>query len=510
MSFDARRDTLMIDLHTHVFNAAYLPLEGILRARGLAPEVAGPIARFLEAVVEHEETREDSEIAQALANFQAGQRHATSDWISAFNQADDPLTLLAASVDAALLEAHAAGIEEALRHLLADPRTLTLLKRDFSATAVSFGGLHPAGLRRKLLSLLRGVAKLMRNGIVLMEWLALLLRRESAIVEQLLAIFPRTKLFVHHALDLGPHYEAGRCRHSFDTQLQRMHVLSERFEGRLLPFIAWSPFRPDGLAIVKEWLGRGFAGVTFHPPSGYRPRGNSAHDLGDAAQDPAVIDARNLELFRYCAREGAPILAHCQPGEFEHHVGAGCLSHPDAWRRVLATPGLEKLRLCLAQAGGEGWTAPKGREDEESNRHCPHLPGFVASAVDLCIQHENVYLAFGSLETLLRNPLALDNLTQGLRNGCLRHGARFGRRLIYASEWQVLGRTPGITNCQPSFRKLFQDDPVLRHYETDFFTRNALRFLDLPAYLARSEGRIGDTRRQWLQRLDAGRLALVG
>jgi predicted TIM-barrel fold metal-dependent hydrolase len=497
----------MIDIHTHAFNAGYLPLNGILRARNVPAVVAWPLARIFEAFIEYEDLVARSNFAPALRNRVRAAVGSGASWKSLLAEGADPITTFVTEAPPEFLESQAGDIDAALAALSGQPSLLAAPEKaalDSASARLSPRLLAmPAGdLREKLWRLIRKVADIIRGGIEVLQWIVLLLQKETDIVSMLFETYPHMKLYVHHMMDLGPHYKPKRCLYPYDhTQLTRVRALSERYKGKLLAFVAYSPFRRNDLELIKYWLAHGCAGVKFYAPSGYRPIGNTVEDLQNGNFDPAEVDANNMALFQYCVDNDVPIFAHCQPGEFERRKGSGCLSHPNGWERVLITPGLEKLRLCLAHAGGEGWTSAEGREDDGARDACG-LTGFISGAVKLATTFPNVYLEFGCMDTILeRDGVARANFSKRLRRYMDDHGDRLGHRIVYGSDWHMLAKHVGHADYEDEFQAVFKGDPVLAAYESRFFETNALEYLNLKGYLKRSAGSITKKEREYLEGL---------
>ena len=129
-------------------------------------------------------------------------------------------------------------------------------------------------------------------------------------------------------MDMKNHYRDGRTSYDFaPRQIVRMGNPSRLFPGRLATFVAWDPFRADGLDIVKDAVeSRGCVGIKVYPPGGYRPWRNDNSDLADRfvqPPPPEVLDARSLALFRWCVSRDLPVFTHCTPEGFQAYSGIG-------------------------------------------------------------------------------------------------------------------------------------------------------------------------------------------
>lgn len=499
----------MIDVHAHVFNLGYVPVRGIIESRRRWPRVAAAVARLLEDALARDEHLPDAVAASLVAALAAGADAARTADI-ADRSRGDLVTAFVAGVSTGYLESHARDLDEGLAALDTElPAVAAEQGPDAARDAAVVAELEalPAGaLRGKLWRLLRRVAHAITDGAALIDWFLLLLARETDLVSTLRRAWPDVELFVHHMMDMDNHYPPGRSLYPFDElQLRRMRVLTERSGGRLLTFVAYDPFREDGVAVVEQALHRGCGGVKFYPPSGYRPIGNTAEDLAGTEQDAATVDARNLELFAMCVRLDAPIFAHCSPGGMERRPRkSGLLADPRGWRRVLERPGLERLRLCLGHAGGdEGWCLPPERDDEFAE-------SFVPEVIALCADPHfpNVYCEFGHLEQIF-NPTPRAHFARRLGHAVRTHGEAFGRKCLYGSDWHLLARSPEFARFDDLLRTVFRADEALRQFEQHFFRLGALAYLNLSGYLDRNAGVLTRTEEQHLRDVLEGHAATM-
>ncbi|HEY7567231.1 MAG TPA: amidohydrolase family protein [Gemmatimonadaceae bacterium] len=483
----------LIDVHAHVFNLGYVPVQGILQSRGAPKILAVLVAKILEGALEREESLPRSMV----------------EWIAQDKRRDRPeldgITEFVQSASPAFLEAHARDIHEAARRADADMKrraTKSQIAQLRAEAARVFPRLEPlprADLRKGLWDLLKKLAKLLDDGHALVEWLLLLLSKETRLVETLNLAWPESDLFVHHMMDMDSFY-AGHPLYPFlDLQLRRMRVLSERSGGRLLTFVAYDPFRSDAVDIIRRELHNGCAGVKFYPPSGYRPIGNTTDDLKGTGQDPDVINCRNTELFALCTKLNVPILAHCSRGGMERvPKKTGELSDPSAWRTVLHS--FNELRLCLGHAGGDdGWCAPRTKKGEKV-----FADSFAMKVISLCsdANYPNVYCEFGHTERLFDETSRANfagRLGEVARNGA--DGERFLTRVMYGSDWHLLARVQQYAGFDDIFRDIFRADKVLAPHAERFFRGNALQFLNLPAYVRRNDKVLTSEEKRYLNSL---------
>ena len=450
----------MIDIHTHVFNLAYLPVHGILRARGVPESFAAPAARVLDRLTRVDEMNV-SEFDTVLSGAMRSELEVTITDLEldiARSVSDDDLAavredLAQASVALDAMSMPAAN-DEISPSLLLD---LDLLGTD----------------RERLVRMLRAVGRLIDGGDEMLRWLVLMLNRETAIVERLLSTWPEVSLFAHHMMDMDHHYPPGASRFDFVTeQLVRMRKLVARYPGRFLTFVAFDPFRADAVDVVRLALDEhGCGGVKFYPPNGYKPIGNRDEDLIGARADD--VNRRNLELFRLCVERDVPLFTHCTPGGMESRPKVtGKFSDPKRWRRVLETDGLSTLRLCLGHAGGdEGWVAPHSAEGD-----AVWARSYACEVVALCARYPNVYCEFGHMDCVLRTDERA-KLARRLERVVEQYGDAFGLKMMYGSDWHLVARVPDHGELVRVWRAVMRGSGVLAGYETKFLRANAHAYI---------------------------------
>jgi len=113
-----------------------------------------------------------------------------------------------------------------------------------------------------------------------------------------------------------------------------------RYPGRVLPFVAANPARPDMVATVKTALeDHGFVGVKLYPSLGYR------------------VDDGSLDgLFALCNEKRVPLTMHCNTGGF--YADRNFIDHcsPEPWGKILRD--YPDIRICFAHFGGERFFLP--------------------------------------------------------------------------------------------------------------------------------------------------------
>jgi predicted TIM-barrel fold metal-dependent hydrolase len=486
--------TRLADLHTHVFNVGFLPVEGILRVWHVPDKAAAKLTDVLVRLLERDPPASDvsadaggAEAERARFMEMLQRELANPSEPQAFNDPDFFARFVAAVPQADL---------EALANVLtreADEDLISPAARAMSA--MRLGAIVLANnddLRRRLDRLLREVDKvagaiepdeepgaLVTAGVDvggLVKWLCMLVQHESRIAAAFADAWSGKPAFdfrVHHMMDMERHYPGRPPVYDFATeQIRRMRDLAKTAKPTLIGFTAFDPFRDNWEEIIDDALKSGFSGVKFYPPNGFRPIDNATGDIVSGPK-PNVVNATNVAFFRKCVEKDVPIFTHCTPSGFESRPGtSGKFSNPRHWRRVLETPGLEKLRLCFGHAGGqEGWFA---RDDAKGNS--AWVASYAYEVVELCGTYENVYCDFGYFDRLLSG----DDATYfrlRLKAAIDRYPDRFRFRCCYGTDWHLVS----IKKHAKEYPKRFAEalTGILDAYRDDILFGNAKRFLKL-------------------------------
>jgi len=129
-------------------------------------------------------------------------------------------------------------------------------------------------------------------------------------------------------------------QHQIDLTLRQMY----RFPGRVLPFFAFNPLRPDAMDRLRDAYSQGFVGVKLYPSLGYS------------------VESEEVEqVARFCAAHDLPIMQHCSKGGFyaERSDRDKCL--PTLWSTYLE--GYKGLKVCFGHFGGESDFISPGSEN---------------------------------------------------------------------------------------------------------------------------------------------------
>ena len=457
----------MIDMHSHIFNLAYVPIRGILEAWGVPPRLARPAARIFDQLTRVDETPR-SALDQALAGaFASDIELATTDLI--FD--------VARSAPAADLEAVSSEVTDAIAYL--DSIGTEGRTTHYDATLLLEAEMLGTD-RERLARVIRAVGRRVVGKTDTLRWFLLMMNRESVVVDHLLGLWDAGASFVHHMMDMDAHYPHGRSRFDFLTeQVQRLTRLAGHHTGRLRSFVAWCPIRENAVDVVAHALSTSDCiGVKFYPPNGYKPWQNTDGDIyGNATADD--VNRRNMDLFRLCVRRDVPLFAHCSRGGMERVRGkTGTYSDPVYWRQVLTVENLGTLRLCLGHAGGaEGWTTPHGPYGDQQWEQ-----SWACAVVSLCTEYPNVYCEFGHLDAVLDDELRSKFLRRLERVVEATRGARypFARKMMFGSDWHLVSRVPQYRELARVWREMVRRSVVLAPWEHAITTVNAMQYLQLP------------------------------
>lgn len=299
--------------------------------------------------------------------------------------------------------------------------------------------------------------------------------------------------FVHHMMDMqlayvGKHTPAAMVEpfYPFATaQLSRMDDLRRQYDGRVSGFSAFDPRRPDWREIAERSLGMQFKGFKFYPAMGYRPIGN---------EDP-VVEARVREFFMFCVDGDHPVFTHCTPKGFETREHKGYYADPRTWEKLLTSEDgkFAKLRLCFGHGGGgrfdfvdaqgvarqsPGWTA--------TPEEWPHEDNYAATVARLCQTYDNVYCDLAYLEELFEGSAegragAVRRFTANLVRELERRGPQernwFQNKIAFGTDWHMPAMVEQPRRYLDVFLELFASGP-LAAFREEFFWKNAHRFMN--------------------------------
>jgi predicted TIM-barrel fold metal-dependent hydrolase len=278
------------------------------------------------------------------------------------------------------------------------------------------------------------------------------------------------------------------------SELMRLIALQPR-SSLVHGFIAFDPWRyaddvmqgrsPDALKVVDTALKRdGFIGVKLYPPMGFRATGNArrrSHDFPEQFRrdhpDPGrALDDALARLYAYCVDNDVPIMAHCAATNGTSHKNAMC-ADPVFWHEVLSIPKLRTLRLNLGHFGAV-WNLDK---TEVLARDDLSWTGYIVRMIE-DNDFPNLYTDFGDFSVVLgRSDRELERrkaIFERLHRIALNpKNTKIRSRLMYGSDWFLLGREPGFEAYYAQMHDHLL--PELGASPDEFFWKNAARYLGL-------------------------------
>lgn len=444
----------VIDVHTHLFNANFLPLDGVL-ARWVSGTTAAIVASIIRA-----RTDDCSSHGDALSAVQS----PTQD-----------LRRLESATD-----------EEIIDELYRTTPPSAFMNRDVVASLSTVTSQGSADERKRLAEgefkqAFRSAAEERPKAMFpesggFLQFLVLMTWCEHKIWAAARDAYPDVSLFVAHMMDMENYYKPSRPRYAWpDEQVRRMLALMKASNGRMLPFVAFDPKRDDWESIAAGALDAGCAGVKFYPPNGY-----------GAIREDGTFDKNTKALFTYCVKHDIPIFTHTTEHGFESISGYGKkFATPALWRRALSfvengNRPFANLRLCFGHAGGEpGWFPTNGEPP-------PKEPPFSAGVVALCREFPNAYCEIAYLSPIL-NPEGRRRFQTALSKALAGSGPYpFAKKIMYGSDWHMIHQLRAHREYLPSFIEAL-GNPQWDSIRNDFFFRNALRWLNIGSYVERME-----------------------
>jgi predicted TIM-barrel fold metal-dependent hydrolase len=265
------------------------------------------------------------------------------------------------------------------------------------------------------------------------------------------------------------------------NQIELMAEIAQRnADPLILNFVGFCPIRAtllareerDPLELVRFAVEeRGFAGVKLYPPVGFLPAGNSSStpygaQRGRQASAAEVNDALD-RLYNWCSRSEVPIAAHAANSNGAGEC-TGWNASPRNWASVLQKH--PELRLSLAHFGGF--------REEINKTNCPRPdePNWEDLLAELAQQHEGIFADNGYWTEAYRDdPAGYDRVQSDLK-ALLLAAPVLGRRLMFATDWSMLGRDPK----HPEYLgAMVGASNAAGLSETALFSRNAIAFLGL-------------------------------
>jgi predicted TIM-barrel fold metal-dependent hydrolase len=483
----------IVDLHTHFFNARYLPLAGIF-ANGLEKDAKdSPVARALAALVNH--LTESDHLPKRLTTSRQRVEFyvdvmsnvSAEEWLEPSKGSpidhDDP---------AQTMETTIRQLNEALPELGETPEAWP------GEDKGRFKEWIKTVVKKALLAFSDRALPHAEIGNYI-EFTFNMLTSERRMVATLIHGYgdgiPQPE-FVHHMMDMQKAYECHGTTpdqvapaYSLDKQLERMKGLASEYPGRVRGFAAFDPRRQAWPAHVARAIEDGFVGFKFYPAMGYRP----FDDENESVRENIYA------FFDVCIKKDIPVFVHCTPQGFETMYKKGTYADPRGWERLLAHDNgrFARLRLCLGHGGGgkatggndddgyvtsPGWTAAPAATDVTG---WGASDNYAATVVRLCRQYPNVYCDLAYLTELFegtddeqRQALArfATNLQRELDADAGAGAYRFADKVCFGTDWHMPSMVTQPRHYLNLFLELFSA-PELAGYAERFFWKNAYAYM---------------------------------
>jgi predicted TIM-barrel fold metal-dependent hydrolase len=235
---------------------------------------------------------------------------------------------------------------------------------------------------------------------------------------------------------------------------------------------------PKQFDSVKDAIqSRGFLGVKLYPVMGFLPTGNAHADpagypdkLRKTRPDWAkALDESLAKLYKWCADEGVPILAHCSDSQAPS-AAAGLRGGPKGWQDVVANGGFSGLRLNLGHLGGL-WDLAKPSHNDWTRSVVQMIAG----------QGNNLYADISDYSSIMHRPTTSDasddKAVTAAVAGYLSQYPAAKNKLMYGSDWVMLSKDMPAELYYPSMR---QSLPAAWGIDAPgFLGGNAARFMGL-------------------------------
>lgn len=491
--FAELRSTPVIDVHTHMFNARYLPLEGIALGKRdkilFTHLISDELARGLSRAIVNKTPRLQPIGQEALAADTKSIELVLQD---AAQECGIPYEKFS---KAPAVRALRKLIEQCEKGLIEFDPERTLLTQSEMNALEKLGAVGEPSFITNLITDDRLLTDRYRRVFGLQN---------------------REVYTVRHMMDLGPVYDqcsdASLAKYT-TTQIERASAFQSLPGSGQLYFVAFNPFRyhwsdcqletRSPLEIVMEAIDQHQAiGVKVYPPSGYRPTGNEIPgrpftlftdeperewDARYRLTSEERLDDLLHELLDECIRRDVPVFAHSHTGELEARKGYGLHnSDPKYWKAFLDStspdPNVDRstLRLCFGHAGGNGYWFGTGDHNSWGKL-----------VRDLCMKYPNVYAevgVHGQISKTRRRAYFVEQLLESIvrhREDPEEYPYSLMNKIMYGSDWFM----PPGTSAQKyieGFEQAFLH-PGLKCYYENFFFANAIGYLNLEVQVHRDE-----------------------
>jgi predicted TIM-barrel fold metal-dependent hydrolase len=505
----------IMDLHTHLFNARYIPLESVIsNAMGKADsKLARGVAKLLYAITDSSYSDEQAlEVQKHFPGTATDEVYLERLWDVTRHQLMEEaakagfvkqggLDVMSTSLNAPELQpVLSSEVAESIQALSeVDYAAEGWAEEDFlpvNGTIVAYKDLPSDFLfsdfldwsRRVVKKAIRAATKLMQpdawgdKAVNYLEFFLTMLKSEKATLERLLSGYQQVRKnlkVVHFMMDMQLAFEVPTPPYyPFAQQLEFMRKLQQDNPHTIIGFSAFDPRRDNWEPLLNQALKDGFSGFKFYPAMGYLPIGN---------KEPKV-QARIEAFFDCCVEHDIPVFVHCTPEGFQTRNKEGLNAHPKHWKTLLEDERWSRLRLCLGHAGG-GRAGNKGINSPgwmaESESEWIDVNNFARIVAELCTAYPNVYCELGYITELLDGNAPRERLIANIEKA-RRDAKDAGRpydlmnKIAYGSDWHM----PDMVNNTQDYLGVFVDimnRPEYVPYRDKFFSENAYQYLKLSA-----------------------------
>lgn len=487
----------ILDLHTHLFNARYLPLGRIIADRMGKDE--SKLADLVAALLWQVTGSTSGLITEEASSEKLASRDTESYIDLIWRVTKFELTALAPTElpenksltqkdwrAKAVIESTLGTIIDALDEInyadegiaskeLIDAPLLAKQKMTENSLSLKFN-LWEKAVKRALHAISK-LCKDIEDGSNFIEFLWTMLHSEEALFKKLENSYGKYKAkmhFVHYMMDMENAYkQPAKVYYSFlPRQLEEMAKLKRSNSEKIVGFSAFDPRRENWKDIADTSLASGFSGFKFYPAMGYLPFGD---------KQPYVQNRIN-DFFQYCIDRNKPIFVHCTPVGFETKEQYGLNTHPKLWANVLQK--FPELRLCFGHAGGGkaertsssgkkeyyGWTAQtKAQWDDPDN--------FARIVASLCAQYKNVYCEVAYITELLEGEKWISYFLANIERARGENSTYdLMHKMAYGSDWDMPSMVDNTLRYLEVFLDIF-NRPEYASYRDRFFSETAYEFL---------------------------------
>jgi len=545
----------IIDMHTHMFNADYLPLRGIFWSRGVLDPLNGWLARLSWAITKiskfpsftptplmiragNRESAANAKILSVKDDTRMGGTPDLDDYIDVICEDSVKVYYKSQIVSHSVLEKDTdlrigKGLRSDIQKLFEEiheefgdaesaaelgmarsTKTKARLVSEIDRKGLAVWG---GGLRRMLRRFLKRVAKFVEHAIDLLDFVWNMTKTEKKLLKRLQNYYRSRHIpfvLVHYMMDMQyPYRKArgitkdGQVKLDFyrdspgqPSQLSQMKKLAEHSNGTLLGFSAFDPTRflergssdKDIVSYLEKAKSQGMIGFKFYPPLGFRPAQNNISGMD------YVVDV----FLDYCCMSDTPVFTHCTPSGFElsPKTETGLNADPRFWRTALEKSDTRrKLRLCFGHAGGgifkrkSGYTSHGwlAKNAAEWNRD----DNYAKHVVNLCKEFPNVYCEMANIDSILDDAKHRDNLRENLATqlSCENNTGTFSLsdKIIYGTDWHMVGMVNDVIRYFDVLVDIFNDAELVGMIPA-FFHENAEKFLKQEKFVTNAFGKFSE------------------